>query len=107
MSVLEPWIAEYLDNGHLLHQKLLDIVLQIIDNLQSCKIFKLSNEPGDPIINIVDLNLIIFDIKMAEFYVLPFLDAGIILGHQLPKFVIGLDDVLELYCVGKGRHGPF
>lgn len=107
MPILQPRITEDLYYWHLLHQKFLDIILQIIDNLQPSKILKFSNEPGDAIIDIVDLDLIVLDIKMAELYVLPLLDAGIILGNQLPKFIIGLDDVLKLYRVGEGSHRPF
>lgn len=84
MPILQPWIAEYLYNWNLLHQKLLDIILQIVNNLQPSKILQFSDEPSDPIIDVVDLNLIVLDIEMAEFNVLPLLDASIVLWYQLP-----------------------
>lgn len=99
MPFLQPRIAEYFDDGELLHQKLLHVILQVIDDLEPCKILQFGDQPRNPIVYEVDSGLTDVDIEVAELQILPFLEAAIELGHQLPELVIGLDYPFELNCV--------
>lgn len=81
MPILQTRIAEDFDDGHLLNQKFLYIILKVINNLKSCEVFKLCYQPSDPIIDIEDFYLAILNVKMTQLDILPLLDAGIVLGN--------------------------
>lgn len=81
MSIFQSRITEYLDNGHLLNEEFLHVILQVIYNLKPCKVFQLGNQPCDPIIDISDFNLTILNVEMTQLNVLPLFNARVVLGY--------------------------